>query len=77
MAAFAGLAYLVVAIVVSASGTEGSWGGFVLFLLALPLSIISLIVSGYFDSYLFFIILNTSFISLETMLFLYLVRRNR
>ena len=41
------LIYLIASMVILGDSTEGSWGGFLLFVLAFPFSILSLFVSNY------------------------------
>lgn len=56
------LLYIIISIIILFSNTEGSWGGFLLFVSALPFSILSLFVSSYLNGPLanfVFIFLNT------------------
>ena len=57
-AVFFALLYLLVCLGIQLMGFEGSWGGFLTFLLALPFSLLSLIATRYMGGEWLFIGLN-------------------
>lgn len=55
------LLYGLFSLIILNADIEGSWGGFILFILALPFSFISLLISNYFNNFignLLFILIN-------------------
>jgi hypothetical protein len=51
--------YLLACFIIWILQFEGSWGGFFCFLLAIPFSFLSIVISNYFGgSFIFFLILN-------------------
>ena len=58
LALLASFSYLLACFIISGYNYEGSWGGFLYFVLALPFSIISLMISNYIGGMPLFIVLN-------------------
>ena len=75
-AVFFALLYLLVCLCIQLMGFEGSWGGFLTFLLALPFSLLSLVATRYMGGEWLFIGLNALWWYALVRLF-YLVKGKR
>jgi hypothetical protein len=69
--------YLLLSLFISSLGSEGGWGGGIMFFLAFPFSILSIVVSGYMGSYFTYFVMNALWWYLMVRLFCYIYMNHR